>query len=143
MTDAYARKIVGCHLDNNMKIKVVEKSLVQALKRRSSTTSLVYHFDCCLQYCSSEYQKIHKKYNIQYSMTDGYDSYQNAQAKRVNEVLKMDYRLINLRNLAEAIKLIEESIQIHNEKRPMKFIEHFMSEKVVNLYQDESYNSAC
>lgn len=32
ITDAYSRKIVGYHLDDNMKTSSVKKSLVQALK---------------------------------------------------------------------------------------------------------------
>ncbi|HAU5528025.1 TPA: hypothetical protein JD250_11980 [Proteus mirabilis] len=60
ITDAYSRKIVGYHLDDNMKIKAVKKSFVQALKKRSSTTPLIHHSGRGLQYCSTEYQEIHK-----------------------------------------------------------------------------------
>ncbi|MTC57907.1 DDE-type integrase/transposase/recombinase [Providencia rustigianii] len=63
ITDAYSRKIVGYHLDDNMKTNAVKKSLLRALKKRSSTTSLIHHSDRGLQYCSVEYQEIHKKYN--------------------------------------------------------------------------------
>ncbi|MEY0878633.1 IS3 family transposase [Providencia manganoxydans] len=118
ITDAYSRKIVGYHLDDNMKTKAVKKSFVQALKKRSSTTTLIHHSDRGLQYCSSEYQEIHKKHNIQCSMTDGYDCYQNALAERVNGILKMEYLLIKPRNLEQARRLVEESIQIYNERRP-------------------------
>ncbi|GEM_PF-4514778 len=34
-----------------------------------------------IQYCSSEYQEIHKKHNIQCSMRDSYDCYQNTLAE--------------------------------------------------------------
>lgn len=118
ITDAYSRKIVGYHLDNNMKTSSVKKSLVQALKKRRSTTSLIHHSDRGLQYCSSEYQEIHKKHNIQCSMTDGYDCYQNALAERINGILKMEYLLVKPRNLEQARMLVEESIQIYNERRP-------------------------
>lgn len=118
ITDAYSRKIVGYHLDDNMKTNAVKKSLLQALKKRSSATSLVHHSDRGLQYCSAEYQEIHKKYNIQCSMTDGYDCYQNALAERVNGILKMEYLLVKPSNLEEARKLVEESIQLYNERRP-------------------------
>lgn len=118
ITDAYSRKIVGYHLDNNMKTSSVKKSLVQALKKRRSITSLIHHSDRGLQYCSSEYQEIHKTHNIQYSMTDGYDCYQNALAERINGILKMEYLLVKPKNLEQARRLVEESIQIYNEKRP-------------------------
>ncbi|MBV2190423.1 IS3 family transposase [Providencia rettgeri] len=118
ITDAYSRKIVGYHLDDNMKTSSVKKSLVQALKKRCSTTSLIHHSDRGLQYCSSEYQEIHRNHNIQCSMTDGYDCYQNALAERVNGILKMEYLLVKPRNLEQARRLVEESIQIYNERRP-------------------------
>ena len=51
-------------------------------------------------------------------MTDGYDCYQNALAERVNGILKMEYLLIKPNNLEQARKLVEESIQLYNEKRP-------------------------
>ncbi|EPQ5228577.1 IS3 family transposase [Providencia stuartii] len=118
ITDAYSRKIVGYHLDDNMKTSSVKKSLVQALKKRCSTTSLIHHSDRGLQYCSSEYQEIHRNHNIQCSMTDGYDCYQNALAERINGILKMEYLLVKPRNLEQARRLVEESIQIYNERRP-------------------------
>lgn len=118
ITDAYSQKIVGYHLDDNMKTNTVKKSLLQALKKCSSATSLVHHSDRGLQYCSAEYQETHKKYNIQCSMTDGYDCYQNALAERVNGILKMEYLLVKPSNLEQARKLVEESIQLYNERRP-------------------------
>ncbi|WP_409277909.1 IS3 family transposase [Providencia rustigianii] len=118
ITDAYSRKIVGYHLDDNMKTSSVKKSLIQALKKRTSTTSLIHHSDRGIQYCSSEYQEIHKRHNIQCSMTDGYDCYQNALAERINGILKMEYLLIKPSNLEQARKLVEEAIQLYNEKRP-------------------------
>ncbi|MBJ2111169.1 transposase [Proteus terrae] len=51
-------------------------------------------------------------------MTDGYDCYQNALAERINGILKMEYLLIKPSNLEQARKLVEESIQLYNEKRP-------------------------
>ncbi|HEJ9660011.1 TPA: transposase [Proteus mirabilis] len=65
-----------------------------------------------IQYCSSEYQEIHKKHNIQCSMRDSYDCYQNALAEQVNGILKMEYLLIKPRNLEQARRLVNESIQI-------------------------------
>lgn len=118
ITDAYSRKILGYHLDDNIKTSSVKKSLVQALKKRSSKTSLIHHSDRGLQYCSSEYQEIHKKHNIQRVMTDGYDCYQNALAERVNGILKMEYFLIKPQNLEQARRLVEEPIQIDNERHP-------------------------
>ncbi|MTT47330.1 transposase [Proteus mirabilis] len=45
-------------------------------------------------------------------MRDSYDCYQNALAERVNGILKMEYLLIKPRNLEQARRLVNESIQI-------------------------------
>ncbi|WP_238601685.1 integrase core domain-containing protein, partial [Proteus terrae] len=87
-------------------------------KKRTSTILLIHHSNRGILYCSSEYQEIHKELNIQCSMTDGYDCYQNALAERINGILKMEYLLIKPSNLEQARKLVEESIQLYNEKRP-------------------------
>lgn len=41
-----------------------------------------------MQYCSGLNQTLYERYGVQYSMTDGYDCYQNALAERVNGILK-------------------------------------------------------
>ena len=51
-------------------------------------------------------------------MTDGYDCYQNALAERVNGILKMEFLLHRPANLAQAKKMVKESVQIYNHKRP-------------------------
>lgn len=45
-------------------------------------------------------------------MRDSYDCYQNALAEQVNGILKMEYLLIKPRNLEQARRLVNESIQI-------------------------------
>ncbi len=56
-------------------------------------------------------------------MTDGYFtkqyfSYQNALAERVNGILKNEYLLHKPRNLEEARRMVAESIEIYNVRRP-------------------------
>lgn len=70
VTNAYSRKkkIAGYHLDGNMKMNMVKKLLLRILKRQSSTIPIIHHSNRGLQYCSSNYLKIHN--NIQCSMKD-------------------------------------------------------------------------
>ncbi|WP_141738503.1 integrase core domain-containing protein, partial [Acinetobacter proteolyticus] len=51
-------------------------------------------------------------------MTDGYDCYQNALAERVNGILKNEYLLHKPRNLEDAKRMVAESIEIYNSRRP-------------------------
>lgn len=66
------------------------------------------------QYCSDLYQQTHIKHGIRCSMTDGYDCYQNAMAERVNEILKTELLLHRPQDLADAVKMVDESVQIYN-----------------------------
>jgi len=55
---------------------------------------------------------------IRCSMTDGYDCYQNALAERVNGILKGEFLLQRPHDLAQARRMVEQSIAIYNHERP-------------------------
>jgi len=118
ITDAYSRKIVGYHLDDNMKTTTVKRAFEQALKQRRNKTALIHHSDRGAQYCAQGYQAIHKIHDVKCSMTEGYDCYQNALAERVNGILKHEYLLVKPKNLEEAKKMVAQSIAIYNQRRP-------------------------
>lgn len=118
VTDAYSRKIVGYHVDDNMRANSVKQALCNALSQRKTKNTLVHHSDRGGQYCSNEYQELHKQYHVTCSMTDGYDCYQNALAERINGILKNEYLLVKPKDLSEAKKMVEESVVIYNQRRP-------------------------
>lgn len=118
VTDAYSRKIVGYHLDEHMQTNAVGKALQMAVSRRQHKLPLIHHSDRGIQYCSAEYQAIHQKHQINCSMTDGYDCYQNALAERVNGILKHEFLINKPKDLAEARLMVKQSIEIYNERRP-------------------------
>lgn len=118
VTDAYSRKIVGYHIAQDMKAHTVKEAFVKALKRRAYDGELIHHSDRGAQYCSEEYQTVHRKHHVTCSMTDGYDCYQNALAERVNGILKMEYLLTKPKDLNEARKMVAESVRLYNEHRP-------------------------
>lgn len=117
VTDAYSRKIVGYHVHPTLQTEEVAIAFKKALKQRQSKLPLIHHSDRGIQYCSSLYQDIHIKNGITCSMTDGYDCYQNALAERVNGILKGEFLLSKPANLEEAKKMVDESVQIYNQKR--------------------------
>jgi transposase InsO family protein len=117
VTDAYSRKIVGYHVHSTLQTEEVAMAFKKALKQRQSRLPLIHHSDRGIQYCSSLYQDIHLKHGITCSMTDGYDCYQNALAERVNGILKGEFLLSKPANLEDAKKMVDESVQIYNQKR--------------------------
>ena len=128
ITDAYSKKIVGHHVAENL---TTEGSLL-ALKKAINITelkklSLIHHSDRGLQYCSDEYQKILEKNNINCSMTQNSDPYENAVAERINGILKQEFDIDKF-DVETKIKrkIVEESIEIYNELRP-HFSNHYLT----------------
>ncbi|EPJ93003.1 ISPsy11, transposase OrfB [Pseudomonas psychrophila] len=57
-------------------------------------------------------------------MTDGYDCYQNALAERVNGILKTEFLLHRPKDTAEAARMVEQSVKIHNSERPHQSLKY-------------------
>lgn len=145
VTDAFSRKILGHHVHETLHTESVLKALKNAVGERQTNRPLIHHSDCGAQSCSDLYQRLHIKHGITCSMTEGYDCYQNAMAERVNGILKMEFLLHRPKDLAEARKMVDESVGIYNQERPhlalnterpMRCIGRFESETGVNLFQD-------
>ncbi len=118
VTDADSRKIVGCHVHESLHAHSVAQALSLALKQRISRQPLVHHSDRGIQYCSALYQQLHAKHGIGCSMTDGYDCYQNSLAERVNGIQKLELLLQRPHDLAQARRMVRESVAIYNNERP-------------------------
>jgi transposase InsO family protein len=130
VTDLYSKKIVGHHVHASLQTEEVSMAYRRALRTKCSSSDLVHHSDRGIQYCSSYYQHIHEKFKVRCSMTDGYDCYQNAVAERVNGILKGEFLLHRPANLAEARKLIAQSIQIYNNERPHSSLQNKTPDEV-------------
>lgn len=118
VTDAGSRKIMGHVLSKDMQSRHMVKAITKAAKARNTSKALIHHSDRGLQYCSAEYQEALKRNNIQPSMTDGYDCYQNALAERVNGILKQEFLLEKCNSYDELKKVIDQSIELYNGLRP-------------------------
>ena len=120
VTDAYSKKIVGYNLDNTLQVDASLKALKNAIKNRMyHKVKLIHHSDRGLQYCSDDYQRVLGKNNIQCSMTESYDPYQNAIAERVNGILKQEFLAGTQKlNINTMQKIVKQSISIYNTKRP-------------------------
>jgi putative transposase len=118
VTDAFSRKIMGYKLSEDMSSENVVQALKMATKNRTTNKPLIHHSDRGLQYCSSIYQHELAVNQIAPSMTDGYDCYQNALAERVNGILKQEFLIETCNTGKELKKLIDESIETYNTKRP-------------------------
>lgn len=119
ITDAYSKKIMGYELALNLSVDGPLKALKMALRTRSFQSDLIHHSDRGLQYCSAEYVKCLKDHQINISMTQNGDPYENAIAERVNGILKYEFLLIDgFADQSIATKAIVQSVDIYNQERP-------------------------
>ena len=120
ITDAYSKKIVGYNVSDNLNTQNSLVALRLAIKqRKNKEMPLIHHSDRGLQYCSNEYQKILNKNEIQPSMTQNSDPYENAVAERINGILKQEFNIDKYnKDLPIMKQIIKETVEIYNEKRP-------------------------
>lgn len=118
VTDACSRKIMGHKLSDDLSAENVVQALKMAIRNRETRGPLIHHSDRGLQYCSSVYQEELKNNQIDPSMTDGYDCYQNALAERVNGILKQEFLVETCNTVKELETMINESIETYNDSRP-------------------------
>lgn len=118
VTDAYSRKIMGYRLADDMRAETVKDALTMAINNKVSNKATIHHSDRGVQYCSDVYQKELASAGMKPSMTDGYDCYQNALAERINGILKGEFLIDKSPSIDELQKMVTQSIDIYNEKRP-------------------------
>lgn len=120
ITDAYSKQIVGYEFCDNMEATSTLKALIMALsKRQYPEKELIHHSDRGLQYCSKLYTQTLQKHNIQISMTENGDPYENPVAERVNGILKDEFGLgERFEDDKQCQKQINQSIITYNNLRP-------------------------
>lgn len=118
ITDAYSHKIVGYKLHPTLHSEGAIDALIMANKDEKKTDKLIHHSDRGIQYCCQEYVKMIEHFDIQLSMTEKGDPYENAIAERVNGILKYEFGLnqtFSSHALAEIA--VEEGIRKYNQLR--------------------------
>lgn len=118
-TDAYSRKIVGYSLWPTLESKGAVKALEMAITENKQCKNLIHHSDRGIQYCCNDYVRCIEKSNIQLSMTEKGDPYENAIAERVNGILKTEFGLsTHFANNELAIKAVDNAVNMYNNRRP-------------------------
>lgn len=123
VTDAYSKRIMGYDLSTSLAAKGAIGALKKAIKARIyPDQDLLHHSDRGLQYCSDAYQSVLSKANIQCSMTEVYDPYENAVAERINGILKQELLPANTIlaqvGVRAAKRIVQQAIDIYNQQRP-------------------------
>lgn len=119
VTDAYSRRIMGYELAESLETRRMKKAFQMALANRSHQGSLIHHSDRGVQYCSSEYVDLALANQVQISMSQQADPYENALAERMNRTLKEEFGLgevIASRKIANL--LVHQAVDLYNNYRP-------------------------
>lgn len=119
ITDAYSKKIVGWCLWPDLTSTGALNALKMATQSETLTAKLIHHSDRGIQYCCYDYVNYLKGCNIQLSMTEKGDPYENAIAERVNGILKDEYDLYNtFDDYNQAHEAVKIAINKYNNQRP-------------------------
>ncbi|MDM1350923.1 IS3 family transposase [Myroides marinus] len=127
LTDLYSRKIVGYCLYPSLEAVGCLNALKMAIALNPLQTgqNLIHHSDRGVQYCSFEYTKLLLEHDIQISMTQNGNPYDNALAERVNGILKNEFypKRVYL-NHQDAVNNISKIVKIYNLQRPHSSIDY-------------------
>lgn len=119
VSDAYSKKIMGYELNKDLAVEGPLKALKMAIRARSFDSTLIHHSDRGLQYCSAEYINCLTDHQIDVSMTQNGDPYENAIAERINGILKYEFLLIDgFADDQVAAQTISQAVKIYNHERP-------------------------
>jgi putative transposase len=117
--DAFSRAIVGFDCSDTLEREGALRALHQALKQRPLGRETVHHSDRGSQYCCHDYVQRLEKAGVLISMTQENHCYENAQAERLNGILKQEYGLgATFGCKSEAMRAVAEAVHLYNWRRP-------------------------
>lgn len=119
ITDAYSRKIVGAHISDSLEAEGCLRALDQALSELPAGKHPLHHSDRGCQYCCHEYVERLQARGLPISMTQVMHCYENAQAERLNGILKREYEMgRTFRTKVQATMAFEQAVWLYNHRRP-------------------------
>lgn len=117
--DSYSRKIVGYDCSDTLEADGCLRALSQAIRQLPSGSNAIHHSDRGSQYCCHRYVNKLKGNGLQVSMTVENHCYENAQAERLNGILKQEYglggRFLKKQHVYTAVR---QAIELYNTRRP-------------------------
>jgi transposase InsO family protein len=117
--DLWSRKIVGYHSGDTLETEGALRALKMALSKLPEGAFPVHHSDRGCQYCSHLYVEELQSHSFGISMTEELHCYENANAERLNGILKQEYGLgFAFRVKKQALAAVDEAVFLYNTTRP-------------------------
>ena len=118
LMDLYSRKVVGYHVSKSLAVEGNLKALRMALRSIKQPKGMIHHSDRGIQYCSKAYSGLLRNRGVSISMTEEAHVYENANAERLNGILKQELGLGGtMASFRVAKELVREAIELYNNKR--------------------------
>lgn len=119
LSDAFSRKIVGHAGADHLTVSGPLRALQQAVRQLPDESCPVHHSDRGVQYCCNDYMDRLNQRGLWISRTEDDHCYENAQAERLNGILKQEYGLgQTFRTKALARAALDQAVQLYNNRRP-------------------------
>lgn len=119
ISDVYSRKIIGWDVSESLELDGALRALEMALKDLPEDAVPIHHSDRGSQYRSKAYIQRLQERGCRISMTEEDHCAENAQAERVNGILKGEYYLdVVFNNTEQAKKAVKMAIEMYNQYRP-------------------------
>jgi transposase InsO family protein len=131
LMDLWSRKIVGYHAGDTLESEGALGALQMALGELPEGALPVHHSDRGCQYCSHLYVQKLRARGLPVSMTEEMHCYENANAERLNGILKQEYGLgFSFRKKKQALEAIDEAVFLYNTRRPHLALNYETPEKM-------------
>lgn len=146
LTDLYSRKVVGWDISDSLELSGCQRALQMFFqsvpKHLLPLLNTIHHSDRGSQYCSYEYTGALKEVNMQISMAQAGNCYENAVAERVNGILKDEYNLDETFSSKKlAVMATHEAIEIYNNERPHLSLDLMIPQQVYQPESEELFSS--
>jgi transposase InsO family protein len=129
--DLWSRKIVGYHAGDTLETEGALRSLDMALSNLPKGAFPIHHSDRGCQYCSHLYVGKLREHELKISMTEEMHCYENANAERLNGILKQEYGLgFSFRRKKQARQAVDEAVFLYNTRRPHAALKFETPEKM-------------
>ena len=117
--DAWSRAIVGFDCSDNLEAVGALRSLSMSLGQLPNGCHAIHHSDRGSQYCCQAYVGMLQESGLRISMTEENHCYENAQAERLNGILKQEYALGDgFACKGDAYEAVRQAVHLYNYRRP-------------------------
>jgi putative transposase len=117
--DAYSRAVVGYDCSDSLQVEGALRALAMARKQLPAGSRAMHHSDRGIQYCCRAYIESLEAGGIAVSMTEQNHCYENAQAERLNGILKQEYGLgETFARKQDVAPVLAEAVSLYNHHRP-------------------------